>query len=135
MRQLRHQIRFETSEKFKCSCRELTSKRMRNSWNSSICVANGVSDSKRKKAVLLTSLSTETYQLAKNLVAPTLLRKDSLTHDTFERLQKQLKPEQPHAKRGRTVSQDDALQKHLAKDCKFSEAMPLEDRLNLVSGG
>ena len=66
------------------------------------CVANGVSASKRKKAVLLPSLSTETYQLAKDLVAPTLLREDSLTHDTLlERLQKQLKPEQPNAKRGR----------------------------------
>ena len=66
------------------------------------CVANGVSDSKRKKAVLLLSLSTETYQLEKDLMAPTLLREDSLTHDTLlERLQKQLKPEQPNAKRGK----------------------------------
>ena len=52
-------------------------------------VANGVTDSKQKKAVLLTNLPTETYQLAKDLMAPILLREDSLTYDTIvERLQK-----------------------------------------------
>ena len=57
-------------------------------------VANGVTDSKHKKAVLLTNLPTETYQLAKDLMAPILLREDSLTYDTIvERLQKQLKPQ------------------------------------------
>ena len=57
-------------------------------------VANGVTESKQKKAVLLTNVSTETYQLAKDLVAPILLREDSLTFDTIvERLQKQLKPQ------------------------------------------
>ena len=45
-------------------------------------VANGVTDSKQKKAVLLTNLPTETYQLAKDLMAPILLREDSLTYDT-----------------------------------------------------
>ena len=57
-------------------------------------VANGVTDSTQKKAVLLTNLPTETYQLAKDLVAPISLREDSLTYDTIvERLQKQLKPQ------------------------------------------
>ena len=57
-------------------------------------VANGVTDSKQKKALLLTNLPTETYQLAKDLVAPILLREDSLTYDTIvERLQKQSKPQ------------------------------------------
>ena len=57
-------------------------------------VANGVTDSKQKKAVPLANLPTETYQLVKDLVAPTLLREDSLTYDTIvERLQKQLKPQ------------------------------------------
>ena len=32
--------------------------------------SNGVTDSKQKKAVLLTNLPTETYQLAKDLMAP-----------------------------------------------------------------
>ena len=36
-------------------------------------VANGVTDSKQKKAVPLTNLPTETYQLAKDLLAPILL--------------------------------------------------------------
>ena len=58
-------------------------------------VANGVTDSEQKKAVLLTNLPTKTYQLAKDLVAPILLREDSLTYDTIvERLQKQLKPQE-----------------------------------------
>ena len=55
-------------------------------------VANGVSDSKQKKAVLLPNLST----VAKDLVAPTLLREDSLIYDTLlerkKSLQKQLNP-------------------------------------------
>ena len=56
-------------------------------------LANGVTDSKQKKAVLLINLPTETYQLAKGLMAPILLREDSLTYNTIvERLQKQLKP-------------------------------------------
>ena len=57
-------------------------------------VANGMTDSKQKKAVLLTNLPTETYQMAKDLTAPILLSEDSLTYDTIvEHLQKQLKPQ------------------------------------------
>ena len=59
-------------------------------------LANGVTESKQKKTVLITNLPTETYQLAKDLMAPTLLREDSLTYDTIvNRLQKQLKPQKP----------------------------------------
>ena len=110
-------------------------------------VANGVTDSKQKKAVLLTNLPTETYQLAKDLVAPILLREDSLTYDTIvERLQKQLKPQKSALvaryefdnrarNAGETVSQYVAVLKHLATDCKFNEAMRLERlRDRLVSG-
>ena len=57
-------------------------------------VANGVTDAKQKKAVLLVNLSTKTYQLAKDLMAPILLTEDSLTYGAIvERLQKQLKPQ------------------------------------------
>ena len=52
-------------------------------------VANGVTDPKQRKAVISTNLPNETYQLAKDLVAPTSLREDSLAYDTIvERLQK-----------------------------------------------
>ena len=52
-----------------------------------------VTESKEKKAVLLTNLPTEKYQLAKDLVVPILVREDSLTYVTnAERLQKQLEP-------------------------------------------
>ena len=110
-------------------------------------VANGVTDSKQKKAVLLTNLPTETYQLAKDLVAPILLREDSLTYDTIvERLQKQLKPQKSALvaryefdnrarNAGETVSQYVAVLKHLATDCKFNDAMRLQrPRDRLVSG-
>ena len=101
-------------------------------------VANGVRDPKQKKGVLLTNLPTETYQLAKHLVAPTSLRADSLMYDTMvEHLQKQLKPQKsPLVARyefdnrvqnaGETVSQYVAVLKHLATECKFNEAMRLE---------
>ena len=110
-------------------------------------VANGVTDSKQKKAVLLTNLPTETYQLAKDLMAPILLREDSLTYDTIvERLQKQLKPQKSALvaryefdnrarNAGETVSQYVAVLKHLATDCKFNDAMHFERlRDRLVSG-
>ena len=110
-------------------------------------VANGVTDPKQKKAVLLSNLSAETYQLAKDLVAPTSLREDSLTYDTIvERLQKQLKPQKSALvaryefdnrarNAGETVSQYVAVLKHLATECKLNEAMRLERiRDRLVSG-
>ena len=57
-------------------------------------LANGVTEAKTKKAVLLTNLSAETYQLAKNLVAPTQLKGDAFMYIVIEeRMQKQLKPE------------------------------------------
>ena len=57
-------------------------------------VANGVTNPKQKKAVQLSNLPAETYPLAKDLVAPTLLRNDSLTYDMIiESLQKQLMPQ------------------------------------------
>ena len=87
------------------------------------------------------------YQLAKDLVAPILLREDSLTYDTIvEHLQKQLKPQKSAVvaryefdNRGRnageTVSQYVAVLKHLATDRKFNDAMRLERlRDRLVSG-
>ena len=57
-------------------------------------LANGVKEPKAKKAVLLTNLPVETYQLAKDLVAPAQLKDDGITYDSIvERMQKQLKPE------------------------------------------
>ena len=57
-------------------------------------LANGITEAKTKNAVLLTNLSVETYQLAKNLVAPTQLKDDAITYTVIEeRMQKQLKPE------------------------------------------
>lgn len=110
-------------------------------------MANGVTDPKQTKAILLSNLPTETYQLAKDLVAPTSLREDSLTYDTIvERLQKQLKPQKSALvaryefdnrarNAGETVSQYVAVLKHLATECKFNEAMRLERlRDRLVSG-
>ena len=46
-------------------------------------LVNGITESKTK-AVLLTNLSTENYQLAKNLVAPTQLKDDAITYTVIE---------------------------------------------------
>ena len=55
-------------------------------------LANGITETKKKKAVLLTNLSVETYQLAKNLVAPTQLKDDAIMYTVIgERIQKELK--------------------------------------------
>ena len=110
-------------------------------------VANGVADSKQKKAVLFTNLLTETYQLAKDLVAPILLGEDSLTYDTIvEHLQKRLELQKSALvaryefdnrarKAGETVSHYVAVLKHQGTDCKFNDAMRLERlRDRLVSG-
>ena len=57
-------------------------------------LANGITEAKTKNAVLLTNLSVETYQLAKNLVAPTQLKDDTIMYTVIgERIQKELKPE------------------------------------------
>ena len=57
-------------------------------------LANGITETKKKKAILLTNLSVETYQLAKNLVAPTQLKDGAITYTVIEELmQKQFKPE------------------------------------------
>ena len=57
-------------------------------------LANGTTETKTKKAVLLTNLSVETYQLAKNLVAPTQLKDDAIMYTVIgERIQKELKTE------------------------------------------
>ena len=54
----------------------------------------GVSDAKTKNTVLLTNLPMESYQLAKDLVAPAHLRDDAITYDVIvEGMPKQLKPE------------------------------------------
>ena len=110
-------------------------------------LANRVSDAKTKKAVLLTNLPAETYQLAKDLVAPALLKEDAVTYEVIvENLQEQLKPEKSALvaryefdNRARnpaeSVNHYVATLKPLATECKFGEAMRnecLRDRL--VSG-
>ena len=57
-------------------------------------LANGITEAKTKNAVLLTNLSVETYQLAKNLVAPTQLQDDAIMYTVIgEQIQKELKTE------------------------------------------
>ena len=111
-------------------------------------VANGVTDSKQKKAVLLTNLPTKTYHLAKDLDGPDIVkRRFSHVYDTIvEHLQKQLKPQKSalvaryefdnrERNAGETVSQYVLVLKHIGTDCKFNDAMRLERlRVRLVSG-
>lgn len=110
-------------------------------------LANGVNDAKTKKAVLLTNLPVETYQLAKDLVAPTQLKDDTITYEVIvERMQKQLKPERSALvaryefdnrarNSGESVNHYVATLKHLATECKFGADMRTERlRDRLVSG-
>ncbi|CAB4018206.1 Hypothetical predicted protein [Paramuricea clavata] len=110
-------------------------------------VANSVTDAKQKKAVLLTNMPAETYQLTKDLFAPHLLKEGTITYEAIvERLQKQLKPQKSALvaryefdnrarNAGETVSEYVAVLKHLATECKFNETMRLERlRDRLVSG-
>ena len=47
-----------------------------------------VTESKEKKAVLLTNLPTEKYQLANDLVVPILVGEDSLTYARTQNVSK-----------------------------------------------
>ena len=101
-------------------------------------LANGVKEPKTKKAILLTNLPVESYQLAKDLVAPAQLKDDSITYNIIvERMQKQLKPERSALvaryefdnrvrNSGESVSQYVATLMHLATECKFGEAIRTE---------
>ena len=110
-------------------------------------LANGIKEPKTMKAVLLTNLPVETYQLAKDLVAPTQLKDDAITYEIIvERMREQLKPERSALvaryefdnrarNSGESVSHYVATLKHLATECKFGEAMRTERlRDRLVSG-
>ena len=95
-------------------------------------LANGVTDLKQK-AVLLTNLPTETYQLAKDLMAPSFIKETSVIYeDIVERLQRQsalvarYELDNRARKTGETVSEYVAVLKHRATECKFNEAMRLE---------
>ena len=46
-------------------------------------LANRVSDTQTKKAVLFRNLPIETYRLANNLVAPAQLRDDAISYDVI----------------------------------------------------
>ena len=101
-------------------------------------LANGVTEAKTKNSVLLTNLSVETYQLAKNLVTPTQMKDDAFMYTVMgKRMQKQLKPERSAlvaryqfdnraGNSGESVSYYVATLKHLAAECKFGEAMRTE---------
>ena len=110
-------------------------------------LANGVTDDQTKKAILLSNVSTETYQLLKDLLVPATPNDADVTYSVIvERLQKHTKPEKSafvaryeFDNRSRQVGESDsdyvATLMHLASECKFSNvtrAERLRDRL--VSG-
>ena len=78
-------------------------------------VANGIRDANQKKAVLLTDLPTETYQLVKDLVAPNLLKESTTTYTTIvEKLQRQLKPQKSAlVARMNSITEQDFMEKRL----------------------
>ena len=59
-------------------------------------MAKGETNSKQKKAVLVSNLLTEMHQLSRDLIALILIGEDSLMYNTIvEHIQKQLKPQKP----------------------------------------
>ena len=110
-------------------------------------LANKVSEAKTKKAVPLTNLPVETYQLAKDLVTPAQLKDDAIAYDVIvQRMREQFKPERSALvaryefdnrarNSGEPVSHYVATLRHLATEFKFGEAMRTERlRDRLVSG-
>ena len=110
-------------------------------------LANGVTDDQTKKAILLSNVSTETYQLLKDFLVPATPKDADVTYSVIvDRLQKHTKPEKSalvaryefdnrSRQVGESVSDYVATLKHLASECKFSDvtrAERLRDRL--VSG-
>ena len=110
-------------------------------------LANGVTDDQTKQAILLSNVSTETYQLLKDLLVPATPKDSEVTYSVIlDRLQKHTKPEKSALvaryefdNRSRQVSESVcdyvATLKHLASECKFNDvtrAERLRDRL--VSG-
>ena len=110
-------------------------------------LANEVNDDQTKNAILLSNVSTETYQLLKDLLVPaTQKNADVMYSVTVDRLQKHTKPEKSalvaryefdnrSRQVGESVSDYIATLKHLASDCKFSDVTRAERLRNrLVSG-
>lgn len=110
-------------------------------------IANSITDAKTKKAVLLTNIPTETYQLIRDLVAPLKLKDDTITYSRIvDRLQAHLKPQRSalvaryefdnrQRNAGESVSDYVAVLKHLASECQFSDDMRQERlRDRIVSG-
>ena len=57
-------------------------------------LANGVTDDQTKKAILLSNVSTQTYQLLKDLLVPATPKDAEVTYSVIvDRLQKHTKPE------------------------------------------
>ncbi|PFX34143.1 hypothetical protein AWC38_SpisGene947 [Stylophora pistillata] len=109
-------------------------------------LANGIQEPKTMKAVLLMNLLAETYQLAKDLVAPAQLKDDTITYKIIVERMRELKPERSALVAGyefknqagnssESVSHYVATPRHLATEYKFGEAMQTEHlRDRLVSG-
>ena len=109
-------------------------------------LANGVTDDQTKKAILLSNVCTEIYQLLKDSVLATPKDADVTYSVIVDRLQKHTKPEKSalvdryefdnrSRQVGESVSDYVATLKHLASECKFSDVTPAERlRDRLVSG-
>ena len=107
----------------------------------------GVPDAKTKETVLLTNLPMESYQLARDLVAPPHLKDDAITNDVIvKRMQKQLKPERSKLvvkfefdnqdnNSGESVSHYVATLERLEIECKFGETMRTERLRNRQVSG
>ena len=110
-------------------------------------IANEVQDEKRKKAILLANMCAETFQLLKDLLVPAKPKDDAATYKVIvQKLKEHTKPEKSelvaryefdnrNRKSGESVNVYVATLKHMAVDCKFSDAVRSERlRDRLVAG-
>ena len=109
-------------------------------------LANGVTDDQTKKAILLSNVSTETYQLLKDLLVPATPKDTEVTYSVIVAGYKNTKPGKSALvarcefdNRSRQVCESVcdyiATLKHLASECKFSDVTQAERlRDRLVSG-
>ena len=108
-------------------------------------LANGVTDEKRKKAILMSNIPAETYQVVKDLLAPAALTADDVTYSWIVDVMKEhVKPvgsrlsvryDNRVRHPNESVAEFVKALKHLATECKFSNEMRTESlRDRLIAG-
>ena len=110
-------------------------------------IAKDITDGAKKKASLLAALPQETYQLVKDLVAPTKVTDVAVTYEIIvKKVQEHIRPEKNPLvarkelddrtrKSGESVQEYVAALKHLAQECKFTDGARKERLRDRILSG